>query len=579
MRAALRGVVIRRNALPCGFLVAAALAIVACSGDGARVAPGGVALAPSLHAAGAHMRPLARSLPPPQSLCVGGSNYTTAQDDEFSKDKQLDYITDDFIRMTPAPNGALWSAKALGFANGGTRNNIGIDDAFYTNDTIAPGYNPFSIGNGALGITAVPIPSPIATSPAYDGAHWFSGVLAGPALTYGYVEVSAAIPNLQGWWPAPIWLLGYAGNDGKGNGYEELDGAEIFGNSLGKSVVQQTEVFAPTGLRDYVRWYVTPDPSKAFHTYGILWTPATVSYYIDRQPTSMSFPNGANGPANPLINLQVFSASYGIAPPPANNAPQTMSLHYYRWYQKTGASCSPTVLNTPPPAFPTPTPEPNATPVPGAPYISGDSGVVSYPQPATFAATLPHLPQPGDTLVAVIVSTSVVTLPPGFGPVDVPNGLSGFGVFGGIVGSNGIAPATTYGFGTTAGALELLDISGGSTKMPGIVAPDPGQSLTSLERSLRIPAARGLLLSVWAGASDVPAGFNGIAEQLPAHQFERILSYSMNNPAPAGTIAIRLSQVDGDPFTAPQPYSVTGTAGVFGNWLFDGDLIWVRPAH
>ena len=279
------------------------------------------------------------------TLCVSGTQYKTAQDDEFWHDTALKY-TSNTILSTPAPDGSTWSSQAHAFAYNGTRNGVGTDDAYYTDPSRGfGGYNPFSIAGGALNITAEPVPAQYLSEPQLYGAHWLSGVLQAPALTYGYVEVSAKEPNLQGFWPAPLWLIGLHGADGNGNGYEELDVNELFGNALGKSVVQQTQFLDATGNppANVARTTVSPDPSTTYHTYGVLWTPATVQYFIDRKATSPAFANAANGPANAIIQLEVFAPNTW-ALPPANGTPQTMSLQYYRWYQSQGTSCSPTVI-------------------------------------------------------------------------------------------------------------------------------------------------------------------------------------------------------------------------------------------
>ena len=297
--------------------------------------------------------------PAVKTLCIGGTTYSTVQDDEFSQDHSLNY-TSQLLTTTPAPDGAIWSSRANGFASDHSRNNVGTDDAYYTDPSRGfGGYNPYSLSGGALNITTVPVPTPYATASPLIGAHWLSGLLESPALTYGYVEISAEIPNLQGFWPAPLWLLGLSGNDGKGDGYEELDVNELFGNALPRSTVQQTQIFSPSGdpPANDVRTVVSPDPSKSYHTYSVLWTPQDVRFYIDRQERNVAYPNGANGPANAIINLAVFARNTW-APPPVNGSPQTMSLRYYRWYQSRESSCSPSNVATAPPS---PSPRPQAT--------------------------------------------------------------------------------------------------------------------------------------------------------------------------------------------------------------------------
>jgi hypothetical protein len=282
-----------------------------------------------------------------QTLCVGGHQYVATEDDEFSQDKTLNY-SPNLIYSTPQPNGAIWSSRALGFASDHSRNNIGTDDAYYTDPTRGLGmYSPYSFANGALNIKAIPVPSPYATASPLLGAHWLSGLLESPAQTYGYVEVKAKEPSILGWFPAALWLVGLAGDDGKGDGYEELDVNEMFGLALPPSTVQQTQSFDHNGdpPSNFVRTVVSPDPMKAFHTYGLLWTPSIVRFFIDRQPTSPAWANQANGPANAIINLGVFTQDTW-SPGPANKDPHIMSLQYYRWYQATATNCSPSIIPT-----------------------------------------------------------------------------------------------------------------------------------------------------------------------------------------------------------------------------------------
>jgi hypothetical protein len=495
----------------------------------------------------------------------------------------------------------MWSTQALGFANSGTRNNIGADDAYYTDPTRGfGGYNPVSLANGALNITAEPVPAQYASSPQLDGAHWISGVLEGPPQTYGYVEVSAKEPNLQGFWPAPLWLLGYRGDDGNGNGYEELDVNELFGNALGSSVIQQTQIFNLSGTppANHVRTTVSPDPSQSYHTYGVLWTPQTVQYFIDRKPTSPAYPNAANGPANPIIILQVF-AQNTWAPAPATQAPQTMSLQYYRWYQTTNASCSPSIIgnsspsptptpySTPSPtptpySTPSPTPTPYATPTPsptasasGQPRLVQNSGVTQYPANATFGAHFNQVPQTGDTLLAVMNTWSPVGAPSGWTMLDAPN-AAGFAIYAGTVGAGGLPAATEYDFGINAGVIELLDIAGAATNQPILAGSDPVQWQSQFPRSLAIPSPGGLLLTAWGGYSYAPNGMTAINEALPAGQAEHLVNYRLNAAGGSnGAFSLRVARLTSEPFTASQPFTAVATIGVSSAWNFNGDLIWI----
>jgi hypothetical protein len=508
-----------------------------------------------------------------QALCVGGTTYQTSLDDEFSQDTTLNY-TPNLLTTTPAPNGAVWSSRANGFASDHSRNNVGTDDAYYTDPSRGfGGYNPYSLSGGALNITAEPVPAPYATASPLLGAHWLSGLLESPALTYGYVEVSARIPNLQGWWPA-LWILGLAGDDGKGNGYEELDENELFGTALPKSTVQQTQIFSPSGQppANFVRTVVSPDPSTVFHTYGVLWTAKNVRFYIDRIETSPAFANAANGPANAILNLSVFT-DHTWAPPPANQTPQTMSLQYFRWYQSQGTSCSPTIVPTSQPT-PTPTPKPAAT---GVPEIVQNSGVIAYENESTLLGRLGHAPPSGDVLVAYVDAWTPVATPQGWTRTDAPSN-SGYFVFTGVVGKNGLPSSTTYSFGENWGIVNMLDITGASPSGAILVSADPDQWQPQFPRTLTIPAAHGLLLAGWGGFSYLANGFSAINDQLPTGQAEKILSYSLNNPvANYGSFSLRLTQMTSEPYSASPPFTIIGSIEAT-NWNFNGDLLWIPSA-
>jgi hypothetical protein len=154
-------------------------------------------------------------------------------------------------------------------------------------------------------------------------------------------------------------------------------------------------------------------------------------------------------------------------------------------------------------------------------------------------------------------------------------------MYAGSVGSNGLGPATSYSFGSDSGIIELLDISGAPASDPGLVGQDPEfPVLTNIGRSVSVPQAGGLLLSAWTGYTDLATGFEAIGEILPTGQFENPLSYSLNNAISiGGSASMRVSQIIGDPFSVPQPYTIVGTSAVLGDWGFDGDVIWVRPAN
>ena len=237
----------------------------------------------------------------------------------------------------------LWSTQ---YSWGSRFNNDGADDAFYTDPSQGfGGYTPSVISGGTLNITAEPVPSGYADPTDGTPRHWLSGVLVGSPLRYGYVEVSAEEPNLQGFWPAPLWLLSSTGGTGKAPNLTELDANEVFGNVYPPGTINQTIHYGSYTSSLAAQTVVTPQPDAAYHTYGILWTSAGAQFFIDRLAKSPIYPAKTSSAMYPYINLQVFAGGTWAAPP-ATHTPQTMSLQYYRWYQKTGADCSPSVLGT-----------------------------------------------------------------------------------------------------------------------------------------------------------------------------------------------------------------------------------------
>jgi hypothetical protein len=314
-----------------GFGVALLLPVSACSGGGVGASGSGAIpeSAVAIQQPGGAIDPAAAST---QTICVGGNEFSTTEDDEFSEDSSL---------------GSMWATKLPW----GRTNNAGTDDAYYTDPTAGfGGYDPVSFSDGAMNITAEPVPATDANAPALsiDGTkrHWLSGALSGPPQTYGYVEISAREPNLQGFWPAPLWLFGTSGKQPfTPPAFQELDVNELLGSTFGKSSVQQTMLYGYRTPTDGipVRTVISPDPGTTFHTYGVLWTagkPGTVTFYVDRHVATPTYPAQSNYPMIPIISLQVF-ASGTWSLPPVDNTPQTMSLQYFRWYQPTTASCSP----------------------------------------------------------------------------------------------------------------------------------------------------------------------------------------------------------------------------------------------
>jgi beta-glucanase (GH16 family) len=191
--------------------------------------------------------------------------YTLTFNDEFKSQT----VSDSLVY-----NGAKWYTHneqcCMSTTDGATTAMVGLSDQ----------PSPFSlIPGGGLRIRLQRI-----------GNRWTSGVLTsvdnsgnGFSQQYGYFEMEAQFPSGYDTWPA-FWMLNTA--------------AKASGAPAGE--IDIVEYIANPGFIDYIRstihdwsngsvpaWsanQVKPIPSDGnFHTYAMLWTPQTVTFYYDRQ--------------------------------------------------------------------------------------------------------------------------------------------------------------------------------------------------------------------------------------------------------------------------------------------------------
>jgi len=172
------------------------------------------------------------------------------------------------------------------------------------------GINPFSVSNGVLTITAAQTPADDLHA-AY-GLAYTSGVLNTLGTfeqKYGYFEVRAALPaTAQGTWPA-FWMLPSPFHpNAEGDIFEALgatpnvDYRRAFGGD------GSTETLFDNALKI--------DPT-GFHTYGMLWTPSTVSFYLDGiEVLSGPTPSTWTTPMSLILNMAV--GGFGGTPNPAD---------------------------------------------------------------------------------------------------------------------------------------------------------------------------------------------------------------------------------------------------------------------
>lgn len=156
------------------------------------------------------------------------------------------------------------------------------------------GYNPFSIEDGKLVITAEPITDESAATKHYDFTSGLISTQSSFWQTYGYFEMTAELPDDPGTWPA-FWMLPVD------NGWPpEIDILEAYGDIPDQV---HTAVIGTGGTTD--TWSQV-DTSEGSHTFGMMWTPYEITFFVDGvKTTSAPTPTELNDPMYMMANLAI----------------------------------------------------------------------------------------------------------------------------------------------------------------------------------------------------------------------------------------------------------------------------------
>ena len=161
-----------------------------------------------------------------------------------------------------------WGSRTVG----GGDQVLRVDPSFTGGGSQPLGLNPFSIDNGVVSLTlAKATPAEL---PYLHGQQYTDGLLTTEksfAQTYGYFEIKAEAPAGSGLWPS-FYLLP------KDNGVQEIDITEQAGKGYSFSTDHTT---APGYTTSTIATEFAGQGDGQFHTYGLLWTPQTLTYYID----------------------------------------------------------------------------------------------------------------------------------------------------------------------------------------------------------------------------------------------------------------------------------------------------------
>jgi beta-glucanase (GH16 family) len=166
------------------------------------------------------------------------------------------------------------------------------------------------------------------------------------SFQYGRIEFRAMVPEAQGLWPA-AWLMGNNIATVNWPNCGEMDVLERV-NAAGNPDWNAGSVHGPgfTGSNIGTQFpFPSGQTAAQWHTYGMIWKPGSVSYYVDDPlkpyatftPASLNALSGANWPFDGgqsnfiLLNLAIGGSWPG---PPDNNTPfpSEMLVDYVRIY-------------------------------------------------------------------------------------------------------------------------------------------------------------------------------------------------------------------------------------------------------
>jgi beta-glucanase (GH16 family) len=232
---------------------------------------------------------------------------------------------DEFNSLSASPNGdgTQWETHYWW----GGRSLDGARDFYLDPSVGGVGQTPYSIADGALGIHAQ------ATSPELRAAGVASDFTTGQIDThdsfsqqYGYFEMRAQMSDAHGTNNA-FWLLPMSVPSPP----PEIDVVEVLGRTPGTAF--QTN--HPDG-ESHGGTARGVDLSDGFHTYGLMWTPSTLTFYLDGVER-FTTPTAADEhqPMYMLATLGVGGAWPGNPSPAGFGA--DMTIDYVRAYSSDAA--------------------------------------------------------------------------------------------------------------------------------------------------------------------------------------------------------------------------------------------------
>jgi beta-glucanase (GH16 family) len=280
-----------------------------------------------------------------KAVAIAGGTSSSVTTQAFSPNIASGTLvwSDEFTNNTgsPAqPNPAVWTYDTgnSGFGNNELEDYCAWGSSSSPCSTTSP--SEFVGVDGYLHIEAQQ-PSPgVYTSARLKTQGLFS-------FQYGRLEFRAQVPEAQGFWPA-AWLLG---NNiatvnwpacGEQDVLERVNAATT--PDWNEGSVHGAGFTGGTGLGMKYN-FPSGETAAQWHTYGMIWSPQSVQYYIDDQthpyasftPTSLNGLSGASWPfdggqANFIILNLAIGGSWPGAPDSTTPFPSEMLVDYVRIY-------------------------------------------------------------------------------------------------------------------------------------------------------------------------------------------------------------------------------------------------------
>lgn len=192
------------------------------------------------------------------------------------------------------------------------------------------------ISDGVLAITARK--EELKSKPDFGGQAYSSARILTQGkreFTYGFYDIRAKMPCGKGTWPA-IWMLG---SKGEWPSQGETDILEHIG--VRPDIVQSAlHMDAHYGAQAVVKTLSLPDACEAFHNYQLLWTPQSLTFYVDGVAYHRYNNDGKNDPKTwPYNQAQYLILNLAIGGDLGGQIddtifPKSFLVDYVRVYQK-----------------------------------------------------------------------------------------------------------------------------------------------------------------------------------------------------------------------------------------------------